>query len=216
MKFPINGIIPIAALMYVLSQTAHAGRPLTVDDANMNDAGAGHIETWYARQAGGVNTWNVAPAYAPIKDIELTATLSRNQTEQLNISSIQGKWRITASNPEGCNLAMVLGISHLINGGGNTPYLNGIATCNHKLGAFHMNISISHPDSSKSLANWGVAYERDLGAATAHIEYFGQETAKPTVQIGLRRDIVPGLQIDGTVGRSDGDTVFSIGMKKSF
>ena len=206
----------IAAITCALIQTAHAGRPLSVDDANVNDVGSGHVEAWFARTQGKVDAWNVAPAYSPIKDIEFSALLSRSTTENWTMGSIQGKWRITASQPNGCNLAMVLGMSHQNNGGGNTPYVNGIATCNHTGGALHLNLGLQHPNGGKNLTNWGVAYERDLGVATAHIEYFGQESSKPTAQVGLRKDILPGLQLDGTVGRSNSDTVFSIGMKKSF
>ena len=216
MNYPKLAAISMAALFVFFSQSAHAGRPLTVDDANDNDVGAGHVEAWFARLPGKVNTWNVAPAYSPIKDIEVSAVLTRNQTESLNTSAIQAKWRITATNPEGCNLGLVAGISHTSAGGGNMPYLNGIATCNHKDGAFHLNLGVSHANEGKNLTNWGVAYERDLGIATAHVEYFGQETVKPTVQIGLRKDVLPGLQLDGTVGRVDGAAVFSIGLKKSF
>ena len=207
----------VFTLGYVsISLDAFASRPLFVEDASVNDVGTGHIEAWYARMPGKANTWNFAPAYSPIKDIEVSATVSRDQTDKLNTSAIQAKWRITPFNPEGCNFGMVVGVSYTNKGGGNTPYLNGLASCNHKDGAFHLNLGVSHPDGEKNLTNWGVAYERDFGFATAHIEYFGQETAKPTVQVGLRKDVAQGLQLDGTLGRSDGDLVFSLGLKKSF
>lgn len=200
----------------MLTATSHAGRPLSVDDANLNDVGAGHVEAWYARMSGKVNTGNVAPAYSPIKNVELSAVLSRDSSDNITASSIQGKWRITPSNPEGCNVGMSFGVTHQSKGGGNAPYLNGLASCNHKGGALHFNLGVSQRDGARSRANWGVAYERELGPATAHIEVFGQESGKPTAQVGLRKDIVQGLQIDGTVGRFDGDAGFSVGLKKSF
>ena len=206
----------LIAVTLFLAQSAHAGRPLSVDDANVNDVGAGHVEAWYARMPGKINTWNVAPAYSPIKDVELSAVLSRDTSDNITASTIQGKWRITPSNPDGCNVGLSFGVMHQSRGGGNTPYLNGLASCNHKGGALHFNLGVSRQAGSKSLANWGVAYERELGAVTGHIEVFGQESGKPTTQVGLRKDIVQGLQIDGTIGRSDGDTVFSVGLKKSF
>ena len=210
----IRHFVGLAAL--AVSVSAHAGRPLTVDDANVNDVGAGHVEMWYSRLPGKINTWNVAPAYSPIKEIEFSALVSRDMTGRLTTTAAQAKWRMTASNPDGCNLGMTLGISHGSGGIGNSPYVNGIATCNHKGGAFHLNFGISHPNGSKALGNWGVAYEREISGMTAHVEVFGQEEGKPTTQLGLRKDIAQGLQLDGTVGRSDGDTVFSVGLKKSF
>lgn len=213
-NYCLMGLIVSALLMFV--PESFAGRPLSVDDASINDAGAGHVEVWYARMPGKTNTWNVAPAYAPIKDVEVSAMLSRDATGEVTSSAAQVKWRITPSNPAGCNVGMTVGISHTSKGGGNTPFLNGLASCNHTGGALHLNLGISNPDNSKSLTNWGAAYERDFSVATGHIEVFGQEAGKPTTQVGLRKDLVPGLQLDGTVGRSDGETVFSLGLKKSF
>ena len=33
----------LVAVTLFLAQSAHAGRPLSVDDANVNDVGAGHV-----------------------------------------------------------------------------------------------------------------------------------------------------------------------------
>ena len=53
-------------------------------------------------------------------------------------------------------------------------------------------------------------------AVTAHVEAFGQRRAKPTVQIGARTEIAKGLQLDGTVGRGNRETLVSVGIKASF
>ena len=47
---------------FVLS--VQAGRPLTVDDANVNDLGEGHVEGWWTRAPGDSRSWAVAPAYS--------------------------------------------------------------------------------------------------------------------------------------------------------
>jgi len=39
---------------------------------------------------------------------------------------------------------------------------------------------------------------------------------RPATQVGLRKEVIPGLQLDGTIGRYDGDTIYSVGMKKMF
>jgi len=216
MKPNMRHAITATMLYLFLVGTAYAGRPLLVDDANVNDVGAGHVEIWYTHLPHGVNAWNVAPAYSPIKDIEISAVLTRDTTNKETLTTAQGKWRITPSNPEGCNLAATLGGAHLSDGGGNAAYVNGIATCNHKGGALSFNLGALIPDGSKSLLSSGIAYEREFGTVTGHVEYFWQETVKPIVQIGLRHEIVPKLQLDGTVGYIDRDVAFSLGLKKSF
>jgi hypothetical protein len=56
---------------------AQAGRPLTVDDANVNEVGEGHVEGWWTRAPDGSRSWTVAPAYAPMKNLELGAGIAR-------------------------------------------------------------------------------------------------------------------------------------------
>ena len=109
----------------------------------------------------------------------------------------------------------VLGASHT-RGTGRTPYLNGLMTCNSDWGASHFNLGANRAPGASTLATWGVAHEREFGAVTAHVEAFGQRRAKPTVQIGARTEIAKGLQLDGTVGRGNRETLVSVGIKASF
>lgn len=161
----------LALSLAVLAATpALAGRPLTVDDASVNDAGAGHVEAWYARQPGRLHTWTVAPAYAPVNGLELGAAFTRDRTTPQSSAAVQAKWRITPVQDDGCNAGAVLGVAH----------------------------------------------EREFGAITAHVEAFGQRLAKPTFQIGARKDIAKGLQLDGTLGRSNRETLVSVGLKVGF
>ena len=204
-----------ACLLIALTAPAHAGRPLTVDDANVNDTGNGHVETWYARQPGRVHTWTVAPAYAPIDGLELGAAFSRDRTTPQSSQAVQAKWRITPSQEAGCNAGAVAGLSHA-RGAGNTPYVNGLLTCNSPWGATHLNLGANRAPGGPTLGSWGIAHEHPFGAVTAHAELFGQRLSKPTFQIGARTDIARGVQLDGTVGRSNRETLVSVGFKVSF
>jgi hypothetical protein len=212
----VSLVIPGLALFS--ADVCLAGRPLAVDDANINDVGAGHVETWYARQAGASNNLTVAPAYGLAQGVEVAAALSRDRSNKVNSSSVQAKFRLTESRSNGCNIAAVLGLTHTNanDGSDNAPYLNGIATCNMNGGAVHFNLGAIHPAGSSTQKTWGLSYERDLGSITADIEYFGQQHNRPTAQFGLSSEIVKNIQLDGTVGRTGGDTVYSLGMKFMF
>jgi hypothetical protein len=217
MKKSFLQVCVLGAMMGLSLGNAWAGRPLTVDDANTNDKGAGHVEVWAAREEGKVNTLNLAPAFAPFEGIELGALLSRNTTEHVNVSAVQAKWRITPSNEKGCNVAAVLGVAHESNGGGNATYLNGILSCNgNALGNVHFNLGAIKAKGVSAVGTWGVAIEREMGAVTPHIELFGAEHEKPTVQVGLRGQLTKTIQLDGTVGRSNGESLYSVGMKFQF
>jgi len=51
---PLAALIPLT--LYLMASQAHAGRPLAVDDANVNEKGAGHVEVWVARDSSKVDT----------------------------------------------------------------------------------------------------------------------------------------------------------------
>lgn len=195
---------------------ANAGRPLSVDDANTDDAGSGHVEAWYARQPGHAHTWTVAPAFSPIDGLELGASLTRDRTAASTSQSLQAKWRITPSQDNGCNSAAVLGASQTRGQSGTTPYLNGLLSCNSAGGSTHFNLGAQRTPGGPSVGTWGLAHEREWGPVTVHAEAFGQRLAKPTFQIGARKDLSPRLQLDATLGRNNRQNLFSVGLKQSF
>ncbi|MDI1340227.1 hypothetical protein [Polaromonas sp.] len=212
--FLFRPLLVASSLLACLS--AHAGRPLTVDDANTDDAGTGHVEGWYARQPGHAHTWTVAPAYAPVDGLELGAAVTRDRSAATTSQALQAKWRITPSQEAGCNAAAVLGATQTRGQSGTTPYLNGLLSCNSSWGATHVNLGGQRPAGGPGVATWGLAHEREFGAATVHVEAFGQRLAKPTFQVGARTHLTQRLQLDATVGRSKRETLLSVGLKQSF
>lgn len=201
----------------LFATAAHAGRPLAVDDANVNDKGAGHVEFWVARDSDKTENWNVAPAFAPIDGVEVGVGYAKARRGGNAQQAIQAKWRITPSQENGCNVASTLGSVHE-KSVGSSPFLVGIMTCNSALGAVHLNLTRNNPKGEKVYNSWGLAFERSLGSVTPHIELFADQGARPTLQVGAKTDIAEGLQLDGTVGRDRQNkaNVFSLGLKLAF
>lgn len=212
---PLAALIPLTFCL--LASPAHAGRPLAVDDANVNEKGAGHVEVWVARDSSKIDTWNVAPAFAPVEGLEIGVSYAKARKNGNAEQAIQAKWRITPSQENGCNVASTLGTVHE-KSVGSSPFLVGILTCNSALGSVHVNLTRHNPKDEKSYNSWGVAFEREVGSVTPHIEIFGDQGGKPTVQFGAKTEIAEGLQLDGTVGRDREKkaNVFSMGFKYSF
>jgi hypothetical protein len=204
----------ITALAFV-STSAFAGRPLSVDDANIDDKGTGHIEAWVAREPGKADVVNVAPAYSPWHVVELSGLLSRNRTNSISSVGVLARVQITEPKKSGCNFLVALGHQHF-SPGGNQPFAYTTATCNRGDFTLHGNLGAANPSRGPSFGTWGIALEHDTGTFTAHIESFGQEDSKPTFQVGARREVAKGWQVDGTMGRIDGETIFSLGFKVSF
>lgn len=199
--------------------TVQAGRPLVVDDANVNDQGKGHLEAW-TTQADGVNMFSLSPAYAFVDGLEVGGLLSRETTSGLRVTAAQLKWRITRSQEQGCNFAAIVGASRATLAGvtANGSFLTGLATCNHgSAGSFHANLGLSKAKGGGSAtSNWGIAYERAFGALTPHVEWFGSQGTKPTLQMGLRGQLADNLQLDGSIGRNDGLNLYTLGVKFTF
>lgn len=195
---------------------AQAGRPLTVDDANVNDTGDGHVEMWWTRSPGGTRSWTVAPAYAPVDNIELGAGVSREMRTGIQTQNIQAKFRITPTQENGCNFGAVAGYAR-VEGDSSKPYVNALFSCNSAtLGSLHTNLGALDASSSQRVRTWGVAWERAYGEVTVHIEKFGMENEKPTVATGLRFNVMEDLQLDTSVGRTNKQNVVTVGLKWMF
>ena len=212
-------LLSLVALAALSSASAFAGRPLSVDDANVNAPGSGHVEAFYQRsQSGaGVNTYTLAPAYGIMDGVEIGGVLTRSLG--VNVTGIQVKVRLTPSKKDGCNFATSLGLLQPnVSGVGTTNFINGMMSCNmDTAGSVHVNLGVVNPPGGAARSSvWGLAYERAFGAFTGHVEAFGVERGQPTLQFGVRTMLTKSLQIDGTVGTSNGSSLYSIGGKYLF
>ncbi|MFZ2652899.1 MAG: hypothetical protein WA210_22595 [Burkholderiaceae bacterium] len=199
----------------ILCGSAGASRPLGVDHANIDAKGTGHVEAWVAREARKADVLHVAPAFSPWEVVELSALLSRNRTSSTSSAAALARFRITEPQTSGCNLLLALGHEHF-SPGGNQPFTHTAATCNRRDFALHATLGAAKPSGRSSFGTWGIALEHDTGTFIAHVESFGQEHSKPTFQLGARRTVAKGWQVDGTLGRLDGLTIFSLGAKFLF
>jgi hypothetical protein len=211
---PRKALFLLLGLGFVLS--VQAGRPLTVDDANVNDVGEGHVEGWWTRGPSGSRSWTVAPAYSPIQNVELGAGMARDPKTRLETQNIQVKFRLTPSQDNGCNVGAVVGAARTT-GEASKAYVNALFTCNHaKLGSLHTNLGALDVSNSQRIGTWGLAWERAYGDITAHMEVYGQQHDKPTWATGLRTNILPKFQLDGSIGRQGGHNLLTLGTKWMF
>jgi hypothetical protein len=215
-RFSLHRKVFLFLVAFVCIFEAQAGRPLTVDDANVNDVGEGQVEGWWTRSPNGSRSWTVAPAYAPIKNVELGAGISRDQKTGLESVNVQAKFRITESQEKGCNFGAVVGTART-DGESSKEYVNGLFTCNHPtLGSLHTNLGALDFSKSQRIGTWGLAWERAYGEVTAHMEVYGQRQETPTWATGLRMNILPKLQIDASLGRQSGQNLLTLGTKWMF
>lgn len=110
----------------------------------------------------------------------------------------------------------MLGASHASDEHGATRFVNGVMSCGIAPGALHLNLFASRPRSGPTQPGFGAAWEQAFGAVTGHVEWLTQRSAKPILNLGMRGDVVERVQLDGSVGRSGGRTMLSVGMKLQF
>ena len=140
----------------------------------------------------------------------------RDSKTGLETLNVQAKFRMTPSQENGCNAGAVLGTARTT-GDVSKGYVNALFSCNHaRLGSVHTNLGIFDFSSSQRIGTWGLAWERVYGDVTAHVEVYGQQHDKPTWATGLRTNILPKLQLDGSVGRQAGQNLLTLGTKWMF
>ena len=200
----------------ILSTAAWAGRPLSVDDADVNEVGHGHVEMWFERTLGPSRSMIVAPAYSPVEGIEIAAAVARDTTASATSMAVQAKWRITPVQENGCNFGASASLAKTRGESGNTTAVTGLMTCNMPMGAVNVNVGALRAAGESTVTTWGVSLSHAFGSVTGHVEAFGQQHGKTTLQVGARYDIAKNIQIDGTLGRSDGQTLYSVGLKVGF
>lgn len=203
-----------AALAIVLP--AEAGRPLSVDDAGVAEQGAGQLEAWWEGPRGTRGSAYLAPAYSPLEGVELGSLLARDYLGHTTLQGLQAKWLWSPSQELGCNAASSVGLLHARHAAGSTLALNLIGTCATTWGALHANLGALRMPQRHWTPAWGFAVEHPLGPVTVHAEAFGQRGSAPTFQAGARWEWTPQWQIDGSMGRQQGRTLLSVGLRRGF
>ena len=200
--------------MSVCVSTAYAGRPMLVDDANTNEAGHGHLESWFDKEN---NALSFSPAYAPIEELELGANFTNSQLTSEKAYSFQMKKLFTSSQQNGCNTGGTLGRSAVTNDSGYSIYGWGILTCNSiNWGTVHANLGWDKPNTSSANVLYGVAYEYPLENLVPNIEWMHVEGSENITSIGLRTEIIKNVQLDGSYRIQGDNKYWTLGGKLQF
>jgi hypothetical protein len=204
----------ITTILLTTVCAAHAGRPLLVDDANINEKGAGHVEAWFEK-AGANKNFTIAPAYALTDRLELSVSYNRDSPYTGTATGFGAKYQISKPQDKGCHAAA--SVAYARSSGDHAYGLNLIGTCSLGGPDVHVNLGATRDSATRTDTRLlGIALEKDLGLATAHIEAVAQEGSKPIVQVGARKMLDKQWQLDGTIGRQGGQTLLSLGTKYQF
>jgi hypothetical protein len=212
-----NRISALRALSIVLgfaiALPAHAGRPLTTDDAAVFDAGACQLETWVERTRDSSSNW-INPACNPFGSTEFAlggARVREDGESTLKVQHWQIKQLLHAYDETQVGFALAIGGQRERNGNARETFLNGIATLPlvGETQLLHLNLGVLRSKDDvlqRTRAIWGLAYDAELADSTrASLETFGTAGERVNWQLGLRHELIPGhVQIDASVGSALG------------
>jgi hypothetical protein len=219
---PMRPALLSAALLAV--GTAHAARPMIVDDARTVDAKACQLESWVKKNPDSTETWAL-PACNFAGNLELTlggaATRKAGNTQTTDVV-MQGKTLFKTLEPNGWGIGLAAGtVRHLLaDTRDGYAYVPTSFSFRDDAAVVHTNLGwLREGETRHNRLTWGVGTEARLAERTWLIaETFGQNQGKPFHQLGLRHWLVPDrVQLDATYGNrnggGNGERWFSIGLR---
>lgn len=217
----------LALLSVVLSLSAHAERPMNVDDAGTLEKGGAKLEFGWSKddKAKGLEA---AAGFGPIDNVEVELGLARTRDSSVSPSEtthghgLAIKW-VPLQSETGLSAGLKYeygrdrldGVSTRVHG------LTGLLTWAFDGGQLlHVNLGreIAHERGDSEGANtWGVGLDLPLTEQFHFIvETFGVEHDGPDRAVGLRYEILDGLKVSGAVGRGNGRNFANAGIAWEF
>lgn len=190
----------IAGLGLLMAQVAYGGRPMTTDDASITPIGQCQVQAWIQADRQVDAGW-LLPACSPLSGTEITAggALYRSDSGNYSLGLIQIKFLLRDQAPGSWGAAVSAGWSR-----------SNSAVPADRVHVLPLNLIASYRASDESYlvhvdvgarrdqvlhttqGTWGVAFERAPNARFGgFIEAFGVTRESPTVQTGIRYDLVP-------------------------
>ena len=191
---------------------AHAGRPMTVDDAAIAAPGQCQLET-YALRAGDLAEYWATPACNVGGDWELalggawTDDTSGPHSRTAHVGRVQAKTVFKTLESNGWGLGLVLADQFRAGSGGDGDLsLNLPLSVSLRDDAvlLHFNLGVMHAEATRRHhATWGSGVQFKLGERhTLTAEVYGRQHSGSRYQFGIARALIPDrLQIDATWGR---------------
>lgn len=184
------------SLAAALAMPAHAGRPLTTEDASILEDRACQLEAWVDRSRAATEAW-AAPACS-FAGIEWQAGAARSREEgrgRFAHAYAQAKAAFVSVDDSPWGVGLVLGITREAlreaRNGWSDPY--AIVPVSFRLGEggalLHLSAGATRDRTEhRHVANWGIAIEAPVGKSgfTALAEAFGEKARDPFVRVGAR------------------------------
>lgn len=211
MHVMILGRRPLTALALLCAATAaHAGRPMTTDDAAITTEGQCSLQSWWQRQAGAAEKW-LLPACTPWRRTEFTVgpTFGADASGRSSTAyTAQAKVLVLPEHSDGWGLALAFATSfdaeHLGDLRLSSRWLNAITsyTSTDALYRIHINVGVLRDVPARhSITTWAIAYEFSPMARFGYFAEGFRTGAGPVIlQVGCRYDVSEHFSLNATLG----------------
>lgn len=190
-----------ACVVWLVVPFAHAGRPMTTDDASITPAGECQLQSWIQRADDMSELWLV-PACTPLTRMEITLGGAMRWSDahgSNTLGTVQLKFLLRDYAPGEWGAAVSLGHSR---GGADAVEdrvdaqpLNLVTTYQAADKAFnlHFNVGVRRDEAhNETHATWAAAYEyQPVARFGGFVELIGASAQSPTLQTGFRYDVIP-------------------------
>lgn len=204
-----------AALLFAAALPAHAGRPITTEDAAVLGDKACQVESWVDRSRVATQAWAV-PACNFGAGIEWQAGFARTREasrSMFSASYVQGKMVLQEPKPGSWGSGVVAGLNRSplrsSHRGWEDRYVIGIVTIEPVAATLiHANVGWGRDRGRRSdSTSWGLAADHAITERWfAVAELFGDDRTRPFYRAGGRVTAIKGLDFDLTVVARPGGT----------
>ena len=214
----------VLALAYAMTMAcAHAGRPMTVEDAALADASSCQLESWVQNNRASTEYWALSGCnFSGNLELSLGAAHITGESGSHPTAILQGKTLFKPLTPDGWGAGLVFGNQFQLGGRFISDlYVTVPVSFSFQDDRYivHANMGWLHEKAAKRHAmTWGLGAETRLTERTTLTsETFGQQRGQPFFQLGVKHWLLlDRLQLDASYGdrfgRSSGERYVSVGM----
>jgi hypothetical protein len=196
--------------------SAYAWRPLGAEDNPPHAKAVAYVETIWSRDADGSRNLTVIPSYTLLPGLDLLALTNRNLTDGSVDQALQVKFQMSSVRYQDCVLAGMVGVTLWQKGDGSKSFLAANGSCDLAMGTLFSSLMTARDAQGRAVPSLSLAWEQSYGPWTGFVEAMSESAHKPLLSLGVRRDVLPGVQLEGIWGKQGGQAVISLGTRFTF